>query len=127
MATRRVLVIDNEANIREVIQACLSDVGGWDVLEAASGQEGLIKAAAEPLDAIILDPMSLGMDGFTFLKQLQTNPVTHTIPLVVLTVKAYLIQPIRFSQFGVMGAISKPFNPVTLPNQIATVLGWEKL
>ncbi|NJO43368.1 MAG: response regulator [Cyanobacteria bacterium CRU_2_1] len=126
MSTRQILVIDDEANVREVVQACLRDLGGWDVLEAASGREGLIKAAEEQPDAIVLDLMMPGMDGFAVLRQLQLNPMVQSIPVVVLTAKTYLIERRQFAQFGVVEAIAKPFNPVMLPIQIAKALGWEQ-
>jgi CheY-like chemotaxis protein len=126
-SSRRILVIDNEANIREVVQACLSDLGGWEVLGVASGQEGLAKAATEAFDAIVLDPLALEMDSVLFLQQLRNNPLTHKIPLIVLTARVHTVQPRKLSQFGVMEAIAKPFNPVTLPQQIAIALGWQQV
>ncbi len=57
MTTKRILVIDDEDDIREVVQLCLKTVGGWEVLTACSGDEGLTKAEAEQPDAILLDVM----------------------------------------------------------------------
>jgi DNA-binding response OmpR family regulator len=125
VSTKRVLVIDDEANVREIVQACLQDLGGWEVSEAAPGPEGLIKAVLEQPDAIVLDLMLPQTDGLAFLRKLRMHSVTETIPIVILTTKAYLAEPKLLSQFGVMGTIAKPFNPVTLSNQIAAVLGWK--
>ncbi|MBL1174259.1 response regulator [Pantanalinema sp. GBBB05] len=124
MSVKRILVVDDEANVREVVQACLRDLGGWDVLEAPSGQEGLKIATIEPLDAIVLDLMMPEMDGLAFLQALQSNPNTQSIPVIVLTAKTAWIDTNSVGQSGAKGAISKPFNPVTLHEEIAEVLGW---
>lgn len=124
VATKRVLFIDDELHVCKVVQACLETLGGWDVLLAASGQEGLVMAATEKPDAILLDVMMPEMDGLAVLKQLQANPLTQSIPVVLLTARASLLEQPRFSQLGVKGAIAKPFNSLTLVPQIAKALGW---
>lgn len=124
MTTKLVLLVDNEANVREIVQACLQDLGGWDVQSVASAQEGLDRAVTAQPDAIILDISIPGIDGFTFLQQLRANPVTQFIPVVLLTAKARWFTPQQLQPFGVAGAIAKPFNPVSLTNEIAEALGW---
>lgn len=124
ISVKRILVVDDEANVREVVQACLRDLGGWDVLEAPSGRAGLTIAALEPLDAIVLDLMMPEMDGLAFLQALHSNPKTQSIPVVVLTAKTAWIDTNGVAQSGAKGAISKPFNPITLHQEIAEVLGW---
>lgn len=125
MTTKRILLIDDETNVREVVQACLNDLAGWDVLPVASGQEGLEQALTVQPDAIVLDVSMPGMDGFAFLAQLRANPLTQSIPVVLLTAKAQWINPQQLRQLGVAEALAKPFNPVTLPQQIALALGWK--
>jgi len=124
VAPKRILVIDDEANVRIVVQTCLETLGGWEVLLAASGQEGLLLAQTERPDAILLDVMMPGMDGVAFVRGLQANPELQAIPVIFLTAKAELTQPRQFQALGVRGAIAKPFNPLTLHDQIATCLGW---
>jgi CheY-like chemotaxis protein len=124
MAKKRVLVIDDEPGMRIVVQLCLEDIAGWDVILAQSGQEGLIKARTERPDAIVLDVMMPEMDGLTFLKELRANPDLPRIPVILLTAKVTLTQPQRFAELGVAGAISKPFDPLLVSDQIATFLGW---
>lgn len=122
--TKRILIVDDEERIREVVQAALEDLGGWNTLTAASGSEGLLKAATESVDAILLDVSMPDMDGFRFFEQLQINPTTQTIPVVLLTAKVLPGDRLRFSQMNVAGVISKPFNPVTICTQVAQILGW---
>jgi len=124
MTTKLVLLVDNEANVREVVQACLQDLGGWDVQSVASAQEGLDTAVAVQPDAIVLDSSMLEIDGLTFLQKLRANPVTQFIPVVLLTAKARWFTPRQLQSFGVTGAIAKPFNPASLTNEIANALGW---
>lgn len=125
MAPKRVLIIDDESDVREVVRGCLEDIAGWEVTAAASGQEGLSKIAAEPPDAILLDLMMPGMDGLTFLKVLRNQPVGVTIPVVLLTAKFNLSQATQDSELDVRGIIPKPFDPFLLVDQFANFLGWQ--
>jgi CheY-like chemotaxis protein len=124
IATKRILFIDDELHVRQVVKACLEALGGWNVLLAASGQEGLVKAASSKPDAILLDVMMPEMDGLALLQELKANPVTGSIPVVFLTARLSLTEPQRFQELGAKGAIAKPFNSLTLVPQIANALGW---
>lgn len=121
---RRVLVIDDDQDIREVIQFSLELVGGWDVLTAESGREGLAKAQLEPVDAIILDMMMPEMNGEVTFKKLKANRVTHNIPVVFLTATIQSAEQPLFAGIGATKIIAKPFDPMILPSQVATALGW---
>ncbi len=123
--SKRVLVIDNEEYIREVAQICLETVAGWEVLTAASGQEGLVVAEAENPDAILLDVMMPGMDGLTTFKHLQANPTTKRIPVIFLTAKVQSADLHYYRTLGITAAISKPFDAMELAGKVAQPLGWE--
>ncbi|MCU0568339.1 MAG: response regulator [Oculatellaceae cyanobacterium Prado106] len=122
---RRILVIDNEEYIQEVTQICLETVAGWEVLTAGSGQEGIERAAAAQPEAILLDVMMPDMDGITTFQHLQQNPATQQIPVILLTAKIQSSDRRRYAEMGLKAAIAKPFNPIELATEIATVLGWE--
>jgi len=124
MTTKRILVVDDEANIREVVTLCLERLGGWEVLTAASGQEALQQVQVKPPDAIVLDVMMPEMDGFTFLEYLRADPTTHTIPVVLLTANSYLPNPQSFPELGVVLTVPKPFQPLDLVQRITQVMGW---
>ncbi len=124
MTTRRVLVIDDEEAIQEIIQACREDLGGWDVLVAGSGSQGLLLAASESLDGILLDVSMPEMNGFETLQKLQENPTTQKIPVTLLTARVQPEEKERFAQLGIAGLILKPFDPLTLVEQVAEVFGW---
>lgn len=124
MANKRVLVVDNEEYIQEIAKICLETVAAWEVITAGSGTEGIIKAETEQPDAILLDVMMPDMDGVTTFEKLQANPVTQKIPVILLTAKIQANDRRRYSDLGVKTAIAKPFDPLTLANQIAEALDW---
>ena len=124
MANRRVLIIDDEDDIREVAQTSLELMGGWEVFTAGSSQEGLLKAETEQPDAVLLDVMLPDMDGPTTFQHLQANPMTSSIPVILLTAKVQAADQRRFANLGVRAVLTKPFDPVTLADQVSEVLGW---
>jgi CheY-like chemotaxis protein len=121
---RKVLIIDDEDDIREVAALSLESVAGWEVVTANSGAQGLIRAASEKPDAILLDVMMPGMDGPTTFRELRKNPVTASIPVLLLTAKVQGADQRRFADLGVLAVLFKPFDPMELANQMSKVLGW---
>ena len=126
MTNKHVLIIDDEYDIRAVAQLTLKAVGGWDVSIAASGTEGLAKAADGQPDVILLDVMMPDMDGIETFQALQANPATQSIPVILMTAKVQAADQRRFADLGVVGIISKPFKAMRLPRQIAETLGWSE-
>lgn len=124
MTAKRILVIDNEQYIQEVAQICLETVTDWQVLTASSGREGLLIAEKQQPDAILLDVMMPDMDGLTTFKNLQANPATQQIPVVLLTAKVQASDLRRYAELGMKATIAKPFNPLQLADQVAQSLGW---
>lgn len=124
MAAKRILIIDDEADIREVAQLSLEISNDWKVITAASGQEGLQIAAKEKPNAILLDVMMPDMDGPTTWQHLQENPTTKDIPVIFLTAKVQAKEQQRYAQLGVTAVLTKPFDPVTLADRIAEALNW---
>ena len=124
MEPKRVLIVDDESDIREVAGASLEAVGGYEVTTAESGREGIEKAEAWQPDAILLDVMMPEMDGPTTFGRLQDDPATREIPVVLLTAKVQAADRARFDQLGVAAVMSKPFDPMALSHQLARVLGW---
>ena len=87
---RRILIIDDEDDIREVAALSLEATAGWQILTAASGSEGMAIAATEQPDAILMDVMMPGVDGPTTFREMQQNPKIANIPVLLLTAK---VQP----------------------------------
>lgn len=125
MKHRRVLIIDDEPDIREVAQLSLETVAGWEVMTGASGEDCLAMAGHERPDAILLDVMMPGMDGPSILGELQSDESTRSIPVVFLTAKIQPIDRERYAELGAAGIIGKPFDPMTLADEVSAVLGWE--
>jgi CheY-like chemotaxis protein len=123
--SHRILIIDDEDDIREVAAMSLETVAGWEVMVANSGAQGLTRAATYKPDAILLDVMMPGMDGPTTFRELQKNPVTAKIPVLFLTAKVQATDRRRFADLGIHAVLVKPFDPLTLSTQIANVLGWK--
>ncbi|QDP98621.1 response regulator [Microlunatus elymi] len=125
MTTKDVLLVDDDASIREVIQLTLELVGGWHVHLAASGVEALEQVQERRPDAILLDMMMPGMDGATTLARLREAGGEKDVPVILLSAK---LQQRRdddqLDGLGVAGVIGKPFDPIALPGQIRTILGW---
>jgi CheY-like chemotaxis protein len=121
---RRVLIIDDEDDIREIAALSLETVAGWDVMMASSGAAGIVKAQEQRPDAILLDVMMPMMDGPTTFRQLRALPETANIPVILLTAKVQAADQKRFSDLGVAAVMFKPFDPLALAGDIARVLGW---
>lgn len=121
----KVLIIDDEDDIREVAALSLESVAGWDVVMASSGAQGLARAIEHQPDAILLDVMMPGMDGPSTFRELRANPSTAKIPVLLLTAKVQSSDQRRFADLGVEAVLFKPFDPLTLSDQIADVLGWK--
>ncbi|QIZ71392.1 response regulator [Oxynema aestuarii] len=124
MNGKRILVIDDEDDIREVAQLSLEMVGGWQVLTASSGPEGIEVASEQKPDAILLDVMMPELDGPSTFKKLQDNPETAKIPVILLTAKVLSADRQRFAELGVTAIVAKPFDPMNLATQVAELLGW---
>jgi CheY-like chemotaxis protein len=125
MATKRVLIIDDEADVRTVVRGCLEDIAGWEVVTAKSGKEGLVKVIADSPDAILLDVMMPGMGGLAFLSALRNYTKEATLPVVLLTAKINVAESDDLSDLNIKGVIAKPFDPFLLVEQLANLLNWK--
>src|SRR3954453_6107060 len=110
MPSNRILIIDDEDDIREVASLTLEEAG-FEVLTAANGPEGIERAAAERPDAILLDVMMPGMDGPATLARLRDNDSTRNIPIIFLTAKVQAADRRDLSALGPAAIMAKPFDP----------------
>ena len=125
---RRILIIDDEEDIREVAALSLEATAGWEIVTACNGADGLRAAAnSRPFpDAILMDVMMPDMDGPTTFRLMQENPDLVGIPVLLLTAKVQGVDQRRFADLGVAAVLFKPFNPLTLAEQICEKLGWKE-
>jgi two-component system alkaline phosphatase synthesis response regulator PhoP len=122
---KRILVIDDEDDIREVAQVGLEVVANWQVITASSGHDGIVKAQTEQPDAILLDVMMPDLDGPTTFRKLQADAGTQHIPVLLLTAKVQTADRRQFADLGVKGVIAKPFDPLKLSAEMCRLLGWD--
>ena len=122
----RILIIDDEADIREVTALSLETVAGWQVILAPSGAQGIRRASLEQPDAILLDVMMPDIDGPTTFQILKQNGHTAHIPVLLLTAKVQGQDRRKLDQLGAAAILSKPFDPLKLADQISEVLGWDR-
>lgn len=125
MSDKHILLIDDEKQLNKVVQMCLHKLGGWTLLVAESGAEGLQLAESQQPDAILLDVMMPDMDGLSVLQQLRENPVTQSIPVIMFTAKVPSLIEEQYADLGIAGIIAKPFDPLELVNQVSNALGWQ--
>jgi CheY-like chemotaxis protein len=123
-SSKKILLIDDEEYICQIVQTCLELFSNWKTETARSGEEGLTALATAKPDAIVLDMLMPSMDGFAVLKKLQADPELASIPIVLLTARVDLTEPQKVAQLGVKGAIAKPFHPTKLVSQISHILDW---
>jgi CheY-like chemotaxis protein len=124
MIRKKILIVDDEEHLRELVQLCMEDLAGWDTLVAASGKECLEILETEKPNAILLDVSMPGMDGLLVYEYLQSNPITRSIPVILLTARVLPRDRAKFTEMGVAGVIPKPFKPTTLTEEVANILGW---
>lgn len=124
--TKRILIVDDEEDICQVVQASLEEFGGWQTMLAHSGEEGLEVARTKRPDAILLDVSMPDMDGVQLFEQLQSNPVTQEIPVILLTSKVLACDRKQFADLNVAGIITKPFNPLIVWQMVADLLEWHE-
>ncbi len=114
MSATRILHVDDEPDIREIVDLSLSLNPGFEVRACGSGAEALAAAADWSPELILLDVMMPRMDGPTTLSNLRKNPQTSDIPVVFMTARAQTREVEQFIALGAQGVISKPFDPMTL-------------
>jgi CheY-like chemotaxis protein len=114
----RILHVDDEPDIREVVDISLGLNPAFEVRACASGSEAIVAAAEWSPYLILLDVMMPGMDGPATLAQLRKNPRTAAIPVLFMTARAQTREVEHFIALGAQGVISKPFDPMTLARQV---------
>jgi two-component system, OmpR family, alkaline phosphatase synthesis response regulator PhoP len=124
--SKTLVLIDDDDDIREIAQLSLELGAGWTIHAAASGEEGIAAAIAHRPDAILLDVMMPILDGPATLDRLRQDDRTRAIPVVFLTAKARPAERDRLAGLDVAGVLPKPFDPMTLADQLRATLGWKE-
>jgi CheY-like chemotaxis protein len=117
------LYVDDDADIREIVQMSLSLDGDIKVHTSDGGERALLKMRVEQPDLVVLDVMMPGMDGPTLLKRMRSDPELARIPVIFMTAKASSSETGRLRELSAIGVIAKPFDPMTLGKQVKAL--WE--
>lgn len=118
MTSKRVLIIDDEEDIREVAKASLEIMAGFEVILAETSQAGLEQARIWQPDIILLDVMLPDKDGIATLQELQADPLIQHIPVILLTARVREPNLDSLLSLGVQAVITKPFKPIQLAQQV---------
>ena len=119
---RRILIADDEHNIRHILDFSLH-VEGFDVLAAQDGEEALELAVSELPDLIIMDVMMPGCGGIEACRRLKQNPRTRQIPVILLTARSSREDREAGEAAGAAEYITKPFSPQKVVDLIQSILG----
>ena len=115
---QKLLYVDDDADIREIVEMSLGLDGRVRVSSSAGGELALATMRSEQPDLVVLDVMMPGMDGPTILRHMRSDPQLQHIPVIFMTAKANPQEVARFRGLSAIGVIAKPFDPMTLGNQV---------
>lgn len=121
---RHVLVVDDDQDIRFIAERALSRVGGHRVTTATDGLQALEAMAAERPDAVVMDVSMPNLDGPSTWEHIRQDPDLADVPVVLLTARAHTGERADLLRLGVAGVLVKPFDPMTLSQDVADALGW---
>lgn len=124
MVTKKVLLIEPEVNLREILSVCLTELGNWTVTPSDSIQQAIRLCAALTPDTILLDTSNPEHDALLLTEALKQYSMVPAIPIVLVSDRANWFTDEQFAQMGFAGAIHKPFEPATIPTRIAQLLQW---
>lgn len=119
---KTVLSVDDSSSIRQMVAFTLKSAG-YDVIEAADGQEGLNKAKMKTVDLVLTDQNMPVMDGLTLIRTLRAMPSYRTVPILMLTTESSDAMKMQGKSAGATGWLVKPFDPAKLLEVVKKVIG----
>jgi two-component system, OmpR family, response regulator len=122
---KTILYVDDEPDIREVVQMSLQLIGGVTIHTCESAEAALEKLPKLRPDLVLLDVMMPRMDGPTMLMRMHADPAFAHVPVIFMTAKALPQEIARFREMGAVAVIPKPFDPIQLGSQVVAI--WEGL
>ena len=120
---RRVMCVEDDPDIRMIIEFSLVSLGGYEVYLCSGGLSALAQAPSFLPDLVLLDVMMPDLSGPETLAALRLQPKMKGVPVVFVTAKVMPNEVEALLQYGATGVIVKPFDPVTLPQDIR--IFWE--
>ena len=122
----RVLIIDDENDILEIITLSLETVGGFQVTACSNAVDGISAAQESEPDMILLDVMMPDIDGPETLKRLKALPTLQDTPVVFMTARVQPTEKEEYLELGAVAVIEKPFDPMALPGMVAAIYSQNK-
>lgn len=118
----KILHVEDDADIREIAQLALGLSGDFEVVQSASGEEALLMVQAFVPDVLLLDVMMPGMTGRQTLERMREMPALEKTPAIFMTARAQNSEVEELRDLGAAEVISKPFDPMSLGDQIKAAL-----
>jgi CheY-like chemotaxis protein len=118
----KILHVEDDADIREIAQLALGLSGDFEVVQSASGEEALLMVQAFIPDVLLLDVMMPGMTGRQTLERMREIPALEKTPAIFMTARAQNSEVEELRELGAAEVISKPFDPMSLGDQIKAAL-----
>lgn len=122
MSIRKVLLVDDDPDIRIIGSMSLRNVGKWQVVVAEDGAAAVEAVERERPDLVLLDVVMPGLDGPATLRRIRELPAGATLTVLFLTAKSQETERTRLLALGAQGVLAKPFSPMLLPRQICLIL-----
>ncbi len=119
---KTILSVDDSSSIRQMVAFTLKSAG-YEVIEAADGQEGLDKAKQKTVDLVLTDQNMPRMDGLTLIKTLRGLPNYRSTPILMLTTESGDAMKMQGKAAGATGWLVKPFDPQKLLEVVKKVIG----
>lgn len=117
-----VLLVDDDANIRLIVEISLQGLTDWSIRQASSGMKALELMNEKCPDLVLLDVMMPEMDGITMLERIKERFASRMPLVIFMTAKVQRQELERYKSLGAAGVIMKPFDPMTLAQQIMDIL-----
>ena len=121
----KILHVEDEPDIQEVARMALETFGGYTVETCSSGEEAMEKGPGFNPDLTLMDVMMPGMDGPTTLQAMRETAEMKDTPVIFMTAKVMETELERFRELGAADVIPKPFDPVTLADQVKEI--WDRV
>ncbi len=122
---KKLVLVDDEQDIREILRQSLELKKDWEVLEASDGEKGLALIRNEHPDAVLLDVMMPHKSGRDVFQSLRSDPMTSEIPVIFLTASIQRQEIRELESLGPKAVLRKPFDPLTIADEVAQILDWE--
>lgn len=117
----KIIFVDDDEDLLQIAKYCLQDLKGAEIQFLSSGEEAIKQALISPPDLIILDVMMPKMDGIATLKTLQMLPSLSSVPVIFITARSQREELEEYQKLGIMGTITKPFDPLELAQIILSI------